>query len=151
MLVAAEASCAFLAFDGYGNDFFVEAASLNCSPGAGLRHQSVLILLVAGNPISLGQHLGSLAHYHLGQGTKKSVALHAAVGPARGELIGPGSPEQACAGSGRAIAGYLVTKRGLARALIDSLGRDSELISVCSQRMNDTVERLLRYAQEAGV
>jgi AcrR family transcriptional regulator len=67
------------------------------------------------------------------------------------ELIGTASPEQAFAGSVRAIAGYLVTKRGLARALIDSLGRDSELISVCSHRMSDTVDRLLGYAQGAGV
>jgi len=67
------------------------------------------------------------------------------------ELIGTVSPEQAFAGSVRAIAGYLVTKRGLARALIDSLGRDSELISVCSLRMSDTVDRLLGYAQGAGV
>jgi AcrR family transcriptional regulator len=67
------------------------------------------------------------------------------------ELIGTVSPEQAFAGSVRAIAGYLVTKRGLARALIDSLGRDSELISVCSLRMNDTVDRLLAHAQGADV
>jgi AcrR family transcriptional regulator len=67
------------------------------------------------------------------------------------ELIGTVSPEQAFAGSVRAIAGYLVTKRGLARALIDSLGRDSELISVCSLRMSDTVDRLLGYAQGTGV
>ena len=67
------------------------------------------------------------------------------------DLIGTVSPEQAFAGSVRAIAGYLVTKRGLARALIDSLGRDSELISVCSLRMNDTVDRLLAHAQGAGV
>ena len=67
------------------------------------------------------------------------------------DLIGRVPPEQAFAGSVRAIAGYLVTKRGLARALIDSLGRDSELISVCSLRMSDTVDRLLGYAQGAGV
>ena len=67
------------------------------------------------------------------------------------ELIGTVSPEQAFAGSVRAIAAYLVTKRGLARALIDSLGRDSELISVCSLRMSDTLDRLLGYAQEADV
>ena len=67
------------------------------------------------------------------------------------ELIGTVSPEQAFAGSVRAIAGYLVTKRGLARALIDSLGRDSELISVCSLRMRETVDRLLSYAQGTGV
>jgi AcrR family transcriptional regulator len=67
------------------------------------------------------------------------------------ELIGTVTPEQAFAGSVRAIAGYLVTKRGLARALIDSLGRDSELISVCSLRMNDTLDRLLVHTQGTGV
>ena len=67
------------------------------------------------------------------------------------ELIGNVSPEQAFAGSVRAIAGYLITKRGLARALIDSLGKDSELISACSLRMRDTLDRLLAHAQQAGV
>ena len=67
------------------------------------------------------------------------------------ELIGAVSPEQAFAGSVRAIAGYLITKRGLARALMDSLGKDSELISACSLRMRDTLERLAAHAQEAGV
>ena len=67
------------------------------------------------------------------------------------ELIGNVSPEQAFAGSVRAIAGYLITKRGLARALMDSLGKDSELISACSLRMRDTLDRLLAHAQEAGV
>jgi len=60
------------------------------------------------------------------------------------ELIGAVSPEQA-------IAGYLITKRGLARALMDSLGKDSELISACSLRMRDTLDRLLEHAQQAGV
>lgn len=67
------------------------------------------------------------------------------------ELIGTVTPEQAFAGSVRAMAAYLVTKRGLAKALIDSLGRDSELISACSGRMNDTLDRLLSHAQGAGV
>ena len=66
------------------------------------------------------------------------------------ELIGTVSPEQAFAGSVRAIAGYLITKRGLSKALIDSLGRDSELISVCSLRMRETLDRLLEHAQRAG-
>ena len=67
------------------------------------------------------------------------------------ELIGTVTPEQAFAGSVRAIAGYLITKRGLARALMDSLGKDSELISACSLRMRDTLDRLLAHAQQAGV
>jgi AcrR family transcriptional regulator len=66
------------------------------------------------------------------------------------ELIGTVTPEQAFAGSLHAIASYLVTKHGLARALIDNLGKDSELISVCSLRMRDTLGRLLSQAQDAG-
>ena len=66
------------------------------------------------------------------------------------ELIGNVPPEQAFAGSVRAIAAYLITKRGLAKALVDSLGKDSELISVCSMRMRDTLDRLLNHAQQAG-
>jgi AcrR family transcriptional regulator len=67
------------------------------------------------------------------------------------ELIGTVSPEQAFAGSVRAIAAYLITKRGLAKALMDSLGKDSELISACSLRMRETLDRLLAHAQQAGV
>src|SRR5487761_159068 len=67
------------------------------------------------------------------------------------ELFGTVPAEQAFAGSVRAIAGYLITKRGLAKALVDSLGRDSELISLCSLRMRETVDGLLGYAQGAGV
>jgi AcrR family transcriptional regulator len=66
------------------------------------------------------------------------------------DLIGTVTPEQAFAGSVRAIAGYLITKRGLAKALVDSLGKDSELISVCSKRMSDTLDLLLDHAQQAG-
>jgi hypothetical protein len=44
----------------------------------------------------------------------------------------------------------LITKRGLAKALVENLGRDSELISVCSLRMRDTLDRLLGQAQDAG-
>src|ERR1700722_19589301 len=66
------------------------------------------------------------------------------------DLIGAVSPQEAFAGSVRAIAGYLITKRGLAKALVDSLGKDSELISVCSLRMRETLDRLLEHAQQAG-
>jgi AcrR family transcriptional regulator len=63
------------------------------------------------------------------------------------ELIGTVPPDQAFAGSVRAIAAYLITKRGLAKALVD---KNSELISVCSQRMRETLDRLLEHAQQAG-
>jgi AcrR family transcriptional regulator len=50
----------------------------------------------------------------------------------------------------RALSTYLVTKRGLAGALIAAHGRDSEVISSCSQVMRGTAGRLLERAQQAG-
>jgi len=61
------------------------------------------------------------------------------------------SPEQALTGWLRAMAAYLVTKRGLSKTLIDALGRDSELISGCWVAMRDATDRLLTQAQRAGV
>jgi AcrR family transcriptional regulator len=66
------------------------------------------------------------------------------------DLIGRVPPGPAFVGSVRAIAGYLITKRGLSKALVDTLGRDSELISVCSRRMRESLDRLIANAQEAG-
>ena len=51
----------------------------------------------------------------------------------------------------RALAGYLVIKRGLSRALIDAVGAESELITSCWMAMRETTERLLVTAQRAGV
>jgi AcrR family transcriptional regulator len=67
------------------------------------------------------------------------------------DLLESATPEQAFAGWIRALAGYLVTKRGLSHALISALGKDSELISSCWVAMRDTADRLLVRAQEAGV
>src|ERR1700742_4913379 len=61
------------------------------------------------------------------------------------------SPGEAFAGWLRALAGYLVTKRGLSHALIEAVGIESELISSCWVTMRQTTERLLANAQEAGV
>src|SRR5689334_25435980 len=47
------------------------------------------------------------------------------------ELIATATPEQAFAGWVRAMAGYLVTKRGLSSSLIAGLGKDSELMTGC--------------------
>jgi AcrR family transcriptional regulator len=66
------------------------------------------------------------------------------------DLIKTVTPEQAFAGWIRALAGYLVTKRGLSGSLIAGLGRDSELISGCWMAMRDAAERLLIHAQQAG-
>jgi AcrR family transcriptional regulator len=66
------------------------------------------------------------------------------------ELAGAPSAGDAFAGWLRVLATYLVTKRGLAGALIAAHGRDSEVISSCSQVMRATASRLLERAQEAG-
>jgi hypothetical protein len=49
------------------------------------------------------------------------------------------------------MVAYLTTKRGLSRALVDSLGKDSQLISSCWGAMIDAAERLMTRAQEAGL
>jgi AcrR family transcriptional regulator len=70
---------------------------------------------------------------------------------AQGEALADApSPGEAFAGWLRALASYLVTKRGLASALIAAKGRDSEIISLCSQIIRSTAEQLLQRAQEAG-
>jgi AcrR family transcriptional regulator len=66
-------------------------------------------------------------------------------------LLQTDAPEQAFASWTRALAGYLVTKRGLSRALIDAVGAESELITSCWVTMRETTDRLLEKAQEAGV
>ncbi len=66
-------------------------------------------------------------------------------------LLRTDAPEQAFAAWTRALAGYLVTKRGLSRALIDAVGVESELITSCWVTMRETTERLLEKAQQAGV
>jgi len=66
-------------------------------------------------------------------------------------LLATDAPQQAFAAWVRVLAGYLVTKRGLSRALIDAVGVESELITSCWMTMRETTERLLESAQRAGV
>ncbi len=66
-------------------------------------------------------------------------------------LAATATPEQAFAAWMRSLTGYLVTKRGLSRALIEAVGVESELISSCWITMRETTERLLASGQEAGV
>jgi AcrR family transcriptional regulator len=66
------------------------------------------------------------------------------------ELLNSAPPDQAFAAWIRSLAAYLVTKRGLSRALIDAVGAESELISTCWVAMRETTERLLASAQQAG-
>ena len=65
-------------------------------------------------------------------------------------LVDTAPPGQVFAGWIRALAGYLVTKRGLSHALIEALGIESELISSCWVAMRETTERVLANAQQAG-
>ena len=67
------------------------------------------------------------------------------------DLIVTATPEQAFAGWVTAMAGYLVTKRGLSHALIEAVGIESELMSSCWIAMRETTERLLTNGQQAGV
>jgi AcrR family transcriptional regulator len=67
------------------------------------------------------------------------------------ELLATDAPAQAFADWARTLTGYLVTKRGLSRALIDAVGVESELITSCWMTMRETTERLLENAQQAGV
>jgi AcrR family transcriptional regulator len=66
------------------------------------------------------------------------------------ELLNTAPPEQAFAGWIRSLAAYLVTKRGLSKALIEAVGVESELISTCWVTMRETTQRLLASAQQAG-
>jgi AcrR family transcriptional regulator len=67
------------------------------------------------------------------------------------ELLMATSPEQALIGWVRALSGYLVTKRGLASALIGAVGRDSELMNSCMMAMRSAADRLVSNAKQAGV
>jgi AcrR family transcriptional regulator len=60
------------------------------------------------------------------------------------------TPDQALTGWLRAMVAYLATKRGLSRALVDALGKDSQLITSCWSAMSDATERLMTRAQAAG-
>ena len=50
----------------------------------------------------------------------------------------------------RALAGYVATKRGLSKTLINSLGKDSEFLSSCSALIRETGGKLLDSAKQAG-
>jgi AcrR family transcriptional regulator len=67
------------------------------------------------------------------------------------ELLVTTDPEQALIGWVHALAAYLVTKRGLANALIGAVGKDSELMNSCMTAMRDAADRLVDNAKQAGV
>ncbi len=65
-------------------------------------------------------------------------------------LLETATPEQAFTAWIRSLNAYLVTKRGLSRALIEAVGIESELITTCWAAMSETTERLLTNGQRAG-
>ena len=66
------------------------------------------------------------------------------------ELLKTEPPGDALADWLRALMKFSSTKHTLTSALLAGLGKDSELISVCSMRMRDSIDRLLENAQLAG-
>jgi AcrR family transcriptional regulator len=67
------------------------------------------------------------------------------------ELIGVQTPERAFYGWIKIFASYMATKRGLSKALMEALGKESEVLSTCWKIMRDTTEQTLSDAQEAGI
>ena len=67
------------------------------------------------------------------------------------EMLDAGVREDAFFAWIRIFAGYMASKRGLSKALMEALGKDSEIISTCWTAMRDTTERTLLQAQKAGV
>ncbi|HWG02582.1 MAG TPA: TetR/AcrR family transcriptional regulator [Trebonia sp.] len=66
------------------------------------------------------------------------------------ELMDNSPADQAFAAWVRALTSYMVAKRGLSKALVGALGRESKLISGCSLVMRETLDRLVARSQEAG-
>ena len=66
------------------------------------------------------------------------------------EYMVSATPDQALAGWLRAMAAYLATKRGLSRALVEAIGKDSQLITSCWSAMTDAAARLMTRAQVEG-
>ena len=67
------------------------------------------------------------------------------------EMLDRAEPERAFFTWMQIMAGYFMTKRGLSKAVMEALGRDSEVMETCWTRMRDTTERTLTLAQEAGM
>jgi AcrR family transcriptional regulator len=100
-----------------------------------------------------GVGIGTLYRHFPTRLDLQAAVFRSQVGAVCGEgeaLAGSVSPGQAFAGWLRALAGYLVTKRGLSHALIEAVGIESELISSCWMAMRQTTERLLSAAQQDG-
>lgn len=67
------------------------------------------------------------------------------------EMLGEGPRGEAFFTWMKIFSVYLSGKRGLSKALIEALGKDSEVLSSCWAAMRDTTERTLVEAQKAGL
>ncbi|SRR5260370_22569619 len=67
------------------------------------------------------------------------------------KLLGAESPGDALADWLRALVKFSSTKRSLTTALLATLGKDSDLLSSCGQRIRGAAESLLARGQQAGV
>jgi AcrR family transcriptional regulator len=67
------------------------------------------------------------------------------------ELLASEAPGEALADWLRVLVAFSSTKRNLTSALLESFGKDSELLSSCSAVICGAAEILLARAQEAGV
>jgi AcrR family transcriptional regulator len=66
------------------------------------------------------------------------------------ELLRSDSPREALAEWLYALAAFSSTKRSLTSALLETLGRDSELLSACSSVICGSADELLAHAIDAG-
>jgi AcrR family transcriptional regulator len=66
------------------------------------------------------------------------------------ELLRSDTPAEALADWLRALSAFSSTKRNLTSALLETLGRDSELLSACSAVICSAADELLTRAKEAG-
>jgi AcrR family transcriptional regulator len=67
------------------------------------------------------------------------------------EMLDAGPREEAFFAWIKIFSVYLSSKRGLSKALVEALGKDSEILSSCWAAMRDTTQRTLVEAQQAGL
>jgi AcrR family transcriptional regulator len=67
------------------------------------------------------------------------------------EMLDRAEPERAFFAWMQIMASYFMTKRGLSKALMNALGKDSDVIETCWTKMRDTTERTLTLAQQGGL